>query len=131
MDINPLANFAEPIALVVADEPLILMDTSEIIRDAAYWVVEAASADEAFAFLRKHNSLQLHFTDIQTGGRLDGLELSRRVADRWPTSKSSSRPGRGCPPRRSFPRIQASSLLWRLSSTCYVNTSRTGVIRGR
>lgn len=75
---------SEPIALVVDDEPLILMDTSDIIRDAGYAVIEARSADEAFAFLERHSSLQLLFTDVQTGGSLDGLDLARKVVERWP-----------------------------------------------
>jgi CheY-like chemotaxis protein len=75
---------SKPIALVVDDEPLIRMDTADIISKAGYHVVEASSADEALEFLVKHSSLQLLFTDIQTGGELDGLELARVVADRWP-----------------------------------------------
>ncbi len=42
-----------------------------------YHVVEAATADEALAFLEKYSSLQLLFTDVQTGGDPDGFELAR------------------------------------------------------
>lgn len=84
MDNNQLEKIAEPIALVVDDEPLIRMDTADIISDAGYHVVEASTADEAFAFLEKYSSLQLLFTDVQTGGELDGFELARKVSARWP-----------------------------------------------
>lgn len=84
MDKDQFDRIAEPIALVVDDEPLIRMDTADFISEAGYYVVEADTADEAFAFLEKYSSLQLLFTDVQTGGDLDGFELARKVAERWP-----------------------------------------------
>jgi CheY-like chemotaxis protein len=74
----------KPVALVVDDEPLLLMDTSEIISDAGFHVIEATTADQAFAFFEEHNSLKLLFTDVQTPGKLDGYELARAVEKRWP-----------------------------------------------
>ncbi|MBZ5762922.1 response regulator [Rhizobium sp. VS19-DR104.2] len=95
------ANFAslrEPIALVVDDEPLILMDTADMISDEGYAVVEAGTADQAFEFLQKHSSLQLLFTDVQMPGDLDGCQLARLVAERWPhicviVALGAARPG--------------------------------------
>lgn len=84
MDKERLDAIPEPIALVVDDEPLIRMDTADIISDAGYHVVEASTADEAFAFLEQYSSLQLLFTDVQTGGEIDGFLLARKVAERWP-----------------------------------------------
>jgi CheY-like chemotaxis protein len=84
MSTKQFHEISKPIALVVDDEPLIRMDTADIISRAGYHVVEASSADEALEFLIKHSSLHLLFTDVQTGGELDGLELARMVADRWP-----------------------------------------------
>lgn len=72
----------KPIALVV--EPLILMDTADLISDLGYAVVEAKTADEAFEFLDRHSSLELLFTDVQMPGELDGFGLARVVAERWP-----------------------------------------------
>lgn len=74
----------EPIALVVDDEPLILMDTAEILADEGYAIVVASSADQAYKFLDKHSSLQLLFTDVEMPGELDGFSLARVVAKRWP-----------------------------------------------
>jgi CheY-like chemotaxis protein len=84
MDSEQLDMVPEPIALVVDDEPLIRMDTADLMSDAGYHVVEAATADEAFAFLEKYSSLELLFTDVQTGGDLDGFMLAKKVAERWP-----------------------------------------------
>lgn len=84
METSEFKKLAEPIALVVDDEPLILMDTSDMISDEGYAVVEATTADEAYEFLDRHSSLQLLFTDVQMPGDLDGFDLARAVADRWP-----------------------------------------------
>ncbi|MBD8553950.1 response regulator [Rhizobium sp. CFBP 8762] len=73
-----------PIALVVDDEPLIRMDTVDIISDAGFTVLEAATADEAFAYLLEHDAPHLLFTDIQMPGELDGLSLARKVSQLWP-----------------------------------------------
>lgn len=75
---------SDPIALVVDDEPLILMDTADIVASAGYHVIEARSADEACALLKKHRSLKLLMTDIQMPGDMDGLALARYVGDHWP-----------------------------------------------
>lgn len=84
MKTEEFERLVEPIALVVDDEPLILMDTSDMMSDEGYAVVEASTADQAYAFLDKHASLQLLFTDVQMPGDLDGLALARVVATRWP-----------------------------------------------
>ncbi|MCM2450106.1 response regulator [Agrobacterium vitis] len=84
METSEFAKLVEPIALVVDDEPLILMNTSDMISDEGFAVVEATTADQAYAFLDKHSSLQLLFTDVQMPGELDGFGLARVVAERWP-----------------------------------------------
>ena len=75
---------AYPIALVVDDEPLILMDTSDIVSNAGYQVLEARNAEEALKILDTHHSVRLLVTDIQMPGKLDGLALARDVGKRWP-----------------------------------------------
>ncbi|NSY14817.1 response regulator [Agrobacterium vitis] len=84
METSEFAKLEEPIALVVDDEPLILMDTADMISDEGYAVVEATTADQAYEFLDRHSSLQLLFTDVQMPGDLDGFDLARVVAERWP-----------------------------------------------
>jgi CheY-like chemotaxis protein len=84
MNDTQFSTLREPIAVVVDDEPLILMGTSEMISEAGYTVVEATSADEAYSFLKQHHSVQLVFTDVQMPGKLDGFDLARKVADNWP-----------------------------------------------
>jgi CheY-like chemotaxis protein len=73
-----------PIALVVDDEPFIRMDAADIISSEGYSIVEARTADEAFAYLEAHPSPQLLFTDIETPGKLNGILLAQQVGRRWP-----------------------------------------------
>ncbi|MBZ5763087.1 response regulator [Rhizobium sp. VS19-DR104.2] len=84
METAEFEQLVKPIALVVDDEPLILLDTADMISDEGYTVVEASTADQAFAFLDRLSSLQLLFTDVQMPGDLDGFGLARIVAERWP-----------------------------------------------
>jgi CheY-like chemotaxis protein len=81
---NQFNALPDPVALVVDDEPLIRMNMSDIVSDQGFHVLEARTADEAFRFLQKHNSLKLVFTDIQMPGEMDGLELAHRIAQKWP-----------------------------------------------
>lgn len=73
-----------PVALVVDNEPLIRMDTADVVAEEGDHVLEARTADEAFAFLRKHHSLKLVSTDIQMPGEMDGLLLAREIGEQWP-----------------------------------------------
>ncbi len=84
MENREFAKLREPIALIVDDEPLILMDTADMMVDEGFSVVEATTADKAFDFLERHSSLQLLITDVQMPGDLDGFALARKVAKRWP-----------------------------------------------
>jgi CheY-like chemotaxis protein len=73
-----------PIALVVDDEPLVLLDTSDWVENAGYQVVEAHNADEALSILGRHPDVALLVTDIQMPGCMDGIALARHVGERWP-----------------------------------------------
>lgn len=84
MDDTQFDALSKPIAIVVDDEPLILIDTSDIISDAGYSIVEATTAEQAYEFLTQHNSVELLFTDAHTPGAIDGFELARNVAEDWP-----------------------------------------------
>jgi two-component system, response regulator PdtaR len=76
-----------PVVLVVEDEFLLRMDAAEMISNAGFDVVEAASADEAIAILAARPDIHVVFTDIQMPGSMDGLKLARFVRGRWPPIK--------------------------------------------
>ncbi|MBB5539548.1 response regulator [Rhizobium giardinii] len=64
MDRRESSQFREPIALVVDDEPLILMDTADMVTNEGFAVFEATTAEDAYAFLTHHPSTELLFTDV-------------------------------------------------------------------
>jgi CheY-like chemotaxis protein len=70
--------------LVVEDEVFIRLDIADALRNAGLIVVEAASADDAAAFVDAGQPLDALFTDVQLPGVLNGLSLVRRVQVRHP-----------------------------------------------
>lgn len=72
--------------LVVEDDPLILMTAAETLRAAGFNVIEVDTADEAAAIL--HAALTpvgVVFSDIETPGALNGLELASVIKHAWPS----------------------------------------------
>ncbi|MBV8166228.1 MAG: response regulator [Alphaproteobacteria bacterium] len=62
--------------LVVEDEPLIQLITSEALNESGYRVLVACDADEAIGILSSDPSVHLLFTDIVMPGALDGFGLA-------------------------------------------------------
>ena len=52
--------------------------------DAGYQVLEAGDADEALRFFETNAEIALLFTDVSMPGSMDGSDLARQVAARWP-----------------------------------------------
>jgi len=73
--------------LVVEDEVLIRLMIADILMQAGFHVIQAASADEALKVLHSSVGVDLVMTDIRMPGSLDGLELARRVRANWPSLK--------------------------------------------
>lgn len=72
------------VILIVEDELLIRLNAVEMIEEAGFEVVEAASADEAIAILEGRLDITVVFTDIQMPGSMDGLKLAAAVRARRP-----------------------------------------------
>jgi CheY-like chemotaxis protein len=62
--------------LVVEDEPLVQLITSESLNESGYRVLVASDADEAIGILNRDPSIRLLFTDIVMPGGLDGFGLA-------------------------------------------------------
>jgi DNA-binding NtrC family response regulator len=74
-----------PYALVVDDDPLIMMDTTSILEDAGFRFYEAMDGDEAKQILAaKWESIILLFSDVDMPGETNGFALARHVAEHWP-----------------------------------------------
>ena len=77
-------SIANPIVLVVEDEWLLRLVAVELVEDAGFQALSAASADEALSILETRGDVWLLFTDVQMPGSMDGLSLAHAVRDRWP-----------------------------------------------
>jgi len=74
-----------PYALVVEDDPIIMMETTYILEDAGFRVHESFNGDEAVTHLAEHwESTVLLFSDVDMPGTLNGFALARHVAENWP-----------------------------------------------
>lgn len=99
---------ALPIALVVDDEPVLRMDTADMVADEGFEVIEARTVDAAFEFLAEHPSLKLVLTDVETPGSMNGFDLAWQVAKPWPhicvvVASGAKRPDDGAlPPSAIF-----------------------------
>ena len=75
---------SKPIALIVEDEPLLMIHAVDIVEIAGFEVLEAANADEAVAILEGRADIRVVITDVQMPGSIDGVKLANAVRDRWP-----------------------------------------------
>ena len=74
-----------PYAIVVEDDPIIMMETTYILEDAGFRVHESFDGDEAIVLLAEHcESTVLLFSDVDMPGTMNGFALARYVAERWP-----------------------------------------------
>jgi CheY-like chemotaxis protein len=73
-----------PAILVVEDELLLRLMAVDIVENAGFEALSAATADEALSILEARADVRLVFTDIQMPGSMDRLGLAHAVRDRWP-----------------------------------------------
>ena len=69
--------------MIVEDEVLVRFPIAETLRAVGLEVIEAGNADEAWSYLLSGQAVDLIFSDIQMPGSMDGLELTRRVQQRF------------------------------------------------
>lgn len=81
------ARSAQPQILLVEDEILIRLNLADQLRDAGMNVVEAATADEAWRYIKSGGRVDLIFSDVQMPGSMDGVGLARRVKVEHPEFK--------------------------------------------
>lgn len=79
-----LSEGATSTLLVVEDEPLIRMATSEYFRDCGWRVLEAGSAEEARSLLMGGGPIDVVFSDIQLSREMDGIALASWVRESRP-----------------------------------------------
>jgi CheY-like chemotaxis protein len=94
---------ANPAILVVEDELLLRLMAVDIVENAGFEALSAATADEALAILEARADVRLVFTDIQMPGSMDGLGLAHAVRDRWPPVELIVTSGRTHIPAKDLP----------------------------
>ena len=70
--------------LFVEDDPLVRQTVMLALEHAGFTVIEAASGDDALALLESGASVEFLFSDVVMPGEINGVELARIVADRYP-----------------------------------------------
>ena len=72
------------VVLLVEDEPLVRMLAADILEEAGFEVIEAATGPQALRLLEQRHDVKALFTDVDMPGGMNGLELARIVHARWP-----------------------------------------------
>ena len=65
--------------LLVEDKVLLLMMTSELLREFGYTVIPVGSGEDALDVVDANTPFDLLLTDISMPGKIDGFELARRL----------------------------------------------------
>jgi len=81
-DVEPVPDLTH--VLLVEDEIHVRNGLAEKLREAGLHVIEAANADEAWAYLQTGAPVDLMFSDVRMPGSMDGAELARKVAADYP-----------------------------------------------
>ncbi len=74
----------QPVALVVDDEWLLRQFLSDVLEEAGFVVLEAATGEEAVAILEaRAENIILVYSDVRMP-QMSGIDLLRIVEQRWP-----------------------------------------------
>jgi two-component system, response regulator PdtaR len=65
------------------DEELLRLYAADLLAAAGYKVIDVPSADAALEAMAEQPDIRVLFTDIQMPGKLDGIQLARRVHEKW------------------------------------------------
>ncbi|WP_183512290.1 response regulator [Methylobacterium brachythecii] len=72
------------IVLLVEDEALLRVITTEMLEDTGATVIGVETADAAWQILQTRSDVDIVFTDVNMPGSMNGVVLAHRVRERWP-----------------------------------------------
>lgn len=99
-----MSEFVVQFAVVVEDDPIIMMDAVCILEDAGFSVHEAFDGDEAIVLLGEHwGSTTLLFSDVDMPGSVNGFALARHVDKHWPSIEIVIASGHVLPAENDMP----------------------------
>lgn len=93
----------QPQAVVVDDNPLVLLDVCHILEEAGFDCLDADNGDGAWHLLSLYPSVTLLFSDVEMPGSMNGFELARRVAQTYPDIEVVLASGRMKPEPHDLP----------------------------
>jgi len=70
--------------LVVEDELLLRMELVDVLQDAGWNTLEAATGEAASAYLDQAEKIDFVLTDIRLGGAVDGWQVAERFREIHP-----------------------------------------------
>ena len=70
--------------LVVEDELLLRMELVDVLQEAGWNTLEAATGEAASAYLDQDEKIDFLLTDIRLGGAVDGWQVAERFRDIHP-----------------------------------------------
>ena len=82
--------------LIVENDCLLRMLTTDLVEDAGFLALQAANADDALALLSARSDIAVLLTGVTMSGNMDGMRLAHVAQERWPHLKvivASGRPG--------------------------------------
>jgi CheY-like chemotaxis protein len=98
-----VCNQSSGIVLLVEDDPLVRLVTTDILLDANFHVIEAANAEEALTVLRAKVEVDVLLSDVEMPPGMNGYELARLVHQCWPITEILITSGREWPRDGSLP----------------------------
>jgi CheY-like chemotaxis protein len=81
---NNVAPRSAATVLVVEDEPLLRDYVTDLLAQSGFDVVEAASGEEALALVVRQRGICACVSDVAMPGRVNGIELARRLRQEAP-----------------------------------------------
>jgi CheY-like chemotaxis protein len=70
--------------LVVEDELLLRMELADVLQEAGWNILEAATGEVALTFLEQDEKIDCLITDIRLGGAVDGWWVAERFRELRP-----------------------------------------------
>jgi CheY-like chemotaxis protein len=93
----------QSVVLLVEDEPLVRLVTSDVLLDAGFRVIEAANAGEALAVLESGIVVDVLLADVDMPPGINGYTLAHQVRERWPELEILITSGRQWPGEGDLP----------------------------
>lgn len=70
--------------LVIEDEPVLRLYLLDLVEEAGFDPVEAASADDALRILEQRPDIRIVYMDLDMPHGVRGIEVAAAIRSRWP-----------------------------------------------